>query len=160
METNEQKQKMSLGKKVLIGLGVFLLIGIIANAGKDINPTNNTNSGGTEASQQSSSTNEKKWTEVYTFKGNGTKKSPVFELTGGNAKIKYTYKATGNIGMGMFAVYVIDEGVDIMKEGGVPEIMSQAENEESESSIQKGAGRYYLEVNASGSWTVTIEEEK
>ena len=45
-------------------------------------------------------------------------------------------------------------------EGGVPEVMTQAESEESESSIQKGAGRYYLNVNVSGSWTVTVEEEK
>ena len=33
METNQKK--MSLGKKVLIGFGVFILIGFLANLGKD-----------------------------------------------------------------------------------------------------------------------------
>jgi len=84
------------------------------------------------------------------------KKSPTFELTGNDARIKYNYKADGNIGM--FAVYIVDEGDDIMKTGGFPEVMSQAENEESESTIQKSEGRYYLNVNATGNWKVTIEE--
>lgn len=28
------------------------------------------------------------------------------------------------LGMGMFAAYVIEEGVDLMKEGGFPEVMT------------------------------------
>lgn len=36
METNQtQKKKMSLGRKILIGFGVLILIGIISNAGKN-----------------------------------------------------------------------------------------------------------------------------
>lgn len=36
METNQTpKKKMSLGKKILIGFGVLILIGIISNAGKE-----------------------------------------------------------------------------------------------------------------------------
>ena len=36
METNQTpKKKMSLGKKILIGFGVLVVIGIISNAGKD-----------------------------------------------------------------------------------------------------------------------------
>ena len=64
------------------------------------------------------------------------------------------------MGMGMFAAYVVDEGKDIMKQGGIPEVMTSAENEESESSIQKSAARYYLNINATGNWTVTVEEFK
>lgn len=105
-------------------------------------------------------TEEKAWTKVYSFSGNGMKKSPAFELTGNEARLTYSYKAPGGIGMGMFSVYVVDEGEDIMKTGGIPEIMTQAENEESESTIQKSAGKYYLNVNASGNWTVTVEELK
>ncbi len=62
--------------------------------------------------------------------------------------------------MGIFSVYVVDEGDDITKTGGIPEVMTQAENEESESALQKKSGRYYLRVNASGDWVVTIEEFK
>jgi len=88
------------------------------------------------------------------------KKSPTFELTGGEARLKYKYESGNGMGMGMFAAYVVDEGKDIMKQGGIPEVMTSAESEESESSIQKSAGRYYLNINATGKWTVIVEELK
>ena len=103
---------------------------------------------------------EKKWVTVHTFKGNGMKKSPVFALTGGKARLKYSYKAPSGIGTGLFSVYVVDEGKDIMRTGGFPEVMSNAEREESESSLQKRKGRYYLNVNASGKWVVMVQELK
>lgn len=115
------------------------------------------------SASSSTTTTEKapaKWTEVYTFKGNGMKKSPTFELSGGEAKIKYSYKGNANVGMGMFAAYVVEAGKDIMKDGGIPDVMTQAVSEESETSIQKDAGKYYLYINASGDWTVTVEEMK
>src|ERR1700677_2316926 len=95
-------------------------------------------------SEKSSSTapevkQEKKWTEVYKFTGNGKKKSPNFDLTGNDAKVTYKYTAPGNMGgAGMFALYVVDKGKDIMKEGGIPEVMV-SKSEESESAIQKSA---------------------
>ena len=88
------------------------------------------------------------------------KKSPTFELTGGEARLRYNYSSDNGMGMGMFSAYVVDEGKDIMKQGGIPEVMTTAENEESESSIQKSSGRYYLNINAAGNWTVTVEEFK
>jgi len=112
-------------------------------------------------SEDKTSAVSKQWTEVYRFKGNGMKKSPVFELSGGEAKLVYDYKTDSpGLGMGMFAVYLVDEGDDIMKTGGFPEVMTQAENEASESSLQKSEGRYYLNVNASGNWTVIVSELK
>ena len=102
----------------------------------------------------------KHWTEVYKFKGNGMKKSPVFELTGGDARLKYKYQSQTGVGLGLFAVYVVDEGKDVVKTGGFPEVVTQMESEESESTIQNGSGRFYLYVNAVGSWTITVEEMK
>ena len=109
-------------------------------------------------SEQKEETSERKWVEVYTFKGNGMKKSPTFELFGGEARLKYNYASDNEVGM--FAAYVVDEGKDIMKQGGIPEVMISVEKEQSESSIQKSAGRYYLNINATGNWTVTVEELK
>jgi hypothetical protein len=88
------------------------------------------------------------------------KKSPVFKLNGNEARIKYKYQSTDGVSMGMFAAFVVDEGLDIMKDGGIPEVMTQSESEESETSIQKNAGNYYLNVNASGNWTVIVEQVK
>lgn len=133
-----------------------ILIGLIVIANLGGNDKNSSTY--TRTDKETAKT--KQWTVVYEFKGSGMKKSPVFELTGNNARLKYKYQGPSGIGMGMFAVYVVDEGKDIMKEGGFPEVMTQSESEESESSIQKSAGRYYLNVNASGNWTVIVEEEK
>jgi len=156
---------MNKNLKTMASIGAFAFFAFIAFGSSD--DKEKTQSSGKIQSEQNSpaqdtneNSNEKEWTKVYSFSGNGTKKSPSFELSGNEARIKYSYKADGNVGMGMFAVYVVDEGEDIMKTGGFPEIMSQAENEESESAIQKSEGRYYLNVNASGNWTITIEELK
>lgn len=159
-KTREQfakKEKPWYKKTWVIILGVIILLVIIVNITSKNNSDKTTPSSSTETANP---VKEKQWTEVYTFKGNGMKKSPVFELTGGDAKLKYKYKAPGGIGMGIFSVYVLNEGEDVMKTGGFPEVMTQAENEESESAIQKSSGQYYLYVNASGNWTVTVEEKK
>jgi len=42
----------------------------------------------------------------------------------------------------------------------IPEVMSTVDHEESESAIQKSSGKYYLNVNASGKWSVVVEEEQ
>ena len=62
--------------------------------------------------------------------------------------------------MEMFAVYVVDEGKEIMKQGGIPEVMTSAENESSDSALHKSRGKYYLDINVTGKWTVTVEEYK
>lgn len=152
----------SISKGWKIGVTVFITVILIANiaAKTDKSETTKNSEINKNSNSKTLQTKEKQWTTVYTFKGNGMKKSQVFELTDGHARLKYSYKAPGDIGSGFFSVYVVDESEDIMKTGGIPEVMTQAENEESESAIQKGSGRYYLDVNASGNWVVTVQELK
>jgi len=156
MEIQNKIQKPWYKKTWVIIFGVLIVLVYIGNLGDD------KSANVAEPSQTYIATpdqsNTKQWTKVYSFKGNGMKKSPVFELKGNEARVRYKYEAPSGLGMGMFAVYVVDEGSDIMKDGGIPEAMSSAEKEDTESSIQKSAGRYYLSVNASGLWEVTIEE--
>lgn len=83
-----------------------------------------------------------------------------FTLSGKDAKVKYKFKGSGPKGINTFAFYVIEKGVDIMKEGGIPEVMLTVDNEDSESSLQKSAGTYYLDVNATGLWEISVEELK
>lgn len=151
MEIQNKIQKPWYKKTWVIILAVFVVLVYIGNIKDD-----KAVSAVPVSDNQSSA---KQWTKVYSFKGNGSKKSPVFELTGNEARIKYKYNASGG-GMGMFAVYVLDEGVDLMKDGGFPEIMSDAAKEDTESSIQKSSGKYYLSVNAVGTWDVIVEENK
>jgi hypothetical protein len=155
------KEKTRTTSSIIYGIALiasFILFGITTDTSKTSTKSNN--AGSTENEAVEEETKEKTWQPVYTFKGNGMKKSPTFELTGGEARLKYKYNSDNGMGMGMFAAYVVDEGKDIMKQGGIPEVMTSAENEESESSIQKSAGRYYLNINATGNWTVTVEEFK
>jgi len=149
----------TISKGWKIAITIFIAIAVFAklNSGKD---TVKESSTVTNIENTESPVAEKKWTEIYTFKGNGMKKSPSFTLSGNEARLKYSYKGQSGVGIGMFAIYVVGEGDDIMKHGGVPEIMTQAENEESEASLQKSEGRYYLNVNAVGSWAIVVEELK
>lgn len=155
----------NFSKGVKIGVTALILILVIANIAsktgkKDAATASTTAETSSTSSPAAAAEPAKKaeWTEVYTFKGNGMKKSPVFHLNGNEARLKYNYKAPGSLGMGVFSAYVMDKGEDLMKTGGIPDVMTQAESEESESSIQKSEGDYYLYINASGSWTVTVEE--
>lgn len=144
-----------------IGVTVLIVLIVIAIIGEKDGKSSSVNSNTTVSSSAETEVQKpKEWVTVYTFNGNGMKKSPAFDLSGADARIRYSYKAPGGLGMGIFSVYVVDEGDDITKTGGIPEVMTQAENEESESALQKKSGRYYLHVNASGDWVVTIEEFK
>jgi hypothetical protein len=155
--TQQQKKKSSWGKKILIGVGILIAIGVIANLGKGKDADASTSSSDpTSGSGSTESNKSKQWTSIFTFKGNGIKKSANFHLTGGKARIKYIYKTD----MGLFSVYVMPEGEDIMKEGGIPEIMIE-KSESSETYITKDAGNYYLSVNSSGGdWSIVVEEEQ
>jgi hypothetical protein len=153
---NEKRTKKKNATIFFISfVAIFLLFGVTSCS-------NSSKTNPSAAANTKSATEKRKsqWTEVYTFKGNGVKKSPSFELKGGETRLKYKYKSNNGIGVGMFAAYVVEQGKDIMKQGGIPEVMTSAESEESESSIQKSAGRYYLNINATGNWTVIVEEFK
>lgn len=149
---------MSTGKKVLIGVGgvlfLLMLIGIFSDPQKE----------SSTASDVKTTTPENKstaWTTVCTIKGNGTKKSAIFELSGNEARIVYKYKSNaGTAGMGTFAVYVVNQGEQILKDGGFPEVMIDKDSESGESALHKDAGKYYLDINAMGDWEVVIEENK
>ena len=155
-QSEQPKKKMGLGKKILIGLGILIVIGIIANSGNDNGDKTSTKST-SETNTSSETINTKQWTEIFKFKGNGMKKSASFTLAGGKARIKYKFTAGD---MGIFSFYVVPEGNDVMKTGGIPDVMIQ-QSETSETYITEDAGNYYLNVNSSGgNWTISVEEEK
>ena len=148
---NQPKKKMGVGKKILIGIGIFFLIGIIANYDKEKTTTSdklNTNVGLDKPKQ---------WVEVFKIKGGDSKITASFVLTGGKTKIKYKYSVKGS---GLFALYVVPDGQNIIKTGGIPDVMIQ-QSEDSETYIIKEAGSYYFNISSSGGkWVVSIEEEK
>lgn len=157
MEEQQPKTKKSpVVRVILIILGVLLVIGFFSSTcGSDTEQVAQA-----DQSQQEQIVQEpakaKEWVEVLTLKGSGEKKSALFELTGAECRIKYNFKTSG---MGMFAVYVLAKGHNLMEQGGFPEVMID-QSEESESSLSHlKPGSYYLNVSsANGRWELTIEE--
>ncbi len=143
--------KISKGWKIAVTVIIVLIfIGNISGKGSS-------SSSSTETSEQDAS---KEWVNVFEFDGNGMKKSESFKLNGGKTKLLYAYQGEKGLGMGMFSAYVVDEGDDIMRTGGVPEIMTQAESDKGETYIRKSSGEYYLNVMADGQWKVIVQELK
>lgn len=132
-------------------IALFFIIIVAASGGSDSATTEATET--TEAASPS-----KEWVELITLSGSGNKKSAEFDYSGGKARLRYNFQANN---MGVFAVYVVKEGTDIMTEGGFPEVMLDA-GEQGESNLSHlRKGTYYLNVtSANGKWTVTVEELK
>lgn len=144
--------------KLLSAAAIAAFIFLAIASGSDKKENSSSNNSTSNSTNNSSTSTSKQWTEVIRFKGNGNKKSQVFNLTGNSARLRYDFKA-GDIGM--FAAYVVPEGQDIMKEGGVPEVMLQS-GEKGESNLsQLSEGKYYLNVSsANGKWELIVEELK
>jgi hypothetical protein len=147
--------KKPIYKKWWFWLIVVFFISVIArtnSGGNDKGTTSNTE-------KKVEENTNKQWVELIQLKGKGMKKSGVFTYSGGKARLKYEFN-TGQYG-GIFSVYVVKEGVSIMKDGGFPEVMLDG-SETGESSLSHlKKGNYYLEISsANGSWTIIVEELK
>jgi hypothetical protein len=143
-------------RKVLISTAILLAISAITFIGCGESTEAAEKPGDAkEAAAATEKPAEKKWTELMSFKGSGSKKSAPFHLSGGKARVKYSFKESE---MGIFSFTVVPEGED--DGASLPEAEAE-KSETSESYITKEAGNYYIAVNsANGDWEVTVEEEK
>jgi hypothetical protein len=85
---------------------------------------------------------------VFTFSGDGAKKSEPFSITGSRFKIKYN--CSGDICQAF-----------LYKSGGSMSglIMNKA-GSTSDETIFYGAGQYYIDANTMGSYSMTVEDYK
>lgn len=103
---------------------------------------------------------EPEWTTVATIEGNADQQSDTIALTGG--KVRVSYEFTDNLGydMVMGAIYVLTEGTDIMKDGGIPDVMI-SEAGSGETILRKSEGEYFVRItSANANYTVTVEEQR
>ncbi|MGV9805327.1 hypothetical protein [Micromonospora chersina] len=95
------------------------------------------------------------WKTVATLKGSGNKRGQVFHLGDGQARLTYTIKG------GQFAtaaIYVVEKGKSLAKDGGFPEVMADAAGKDT-TELAGGEGDYYLDVKAANcTWTITVQE--
>ena len=96
------------------------------------------------------------WVEVTSLSGSGNKRGQAFELTGAEARLKYSVTNVNIIPV--LSVFVVPEGDSLEDSGGFPEVMVTEEGSDS-TMLAQDAGRYYLDVTAANcDWSVTIEE--
>ena len=92
--------------------------------------------------------------------GHSDKRTDLFTLHGGRAKLAYSFTDDAGMGIIVGAIFVLTEGESLNKSGGVPEAIITKPGNDS-TFLTKTAGRYYLEVSAAEThWTATISERR
>jgi len=92
--------------------------------------------------------------------GSADQQSDTITLTGGKVRVTYDFVDTSGYGMVVAAIYLLDEGTDLMTDGGIPDVMI-SEPGAGETILRKSAGDYYIRVTAANtSYTVTVEEQR
>jgi hypothetical protein len=100
------------------------------------------------------------WVTVVRASGHSDKRTDLFTLHGGRAKLTYSFTDDAGMGLIVAAIYVLKEGESLKKSGGAPEALISQPGKNS-TFLTKAAGRYYLEVSAAYThWTVTIRERR
>lgn len=104
------------------------------------------------------------WTKVAELTGTTDTASQSFQLSGEDARLVYSFtggEMMNGQSMAIGAIYLMEDGKDKMKDGGIPVKMLN-KDETGETALHKSAGSYYLDVTAGNfaGWTVTVEEKK
>ncbi|WP_251043497.1 TM2 domain-containing protein [Arthrobacter sp. ISL-48] len=106
----------------------------------------------------------KTWTKVAELAGSADNASQTFALSGADARLVYTFtggKELNGSSMALASIYLVEEGKDLTKDGGLPAKLLQ-KDESGETAVHKSKGSYYLDVKAANfdSWTISVEEKK
>ncbi len=138
-------------KKVLkiagIILAVFIVIGLLAGSGGE-KQSNTSPTTETEVSQKSKEAT-KEYQPVFTFKGNGAKKSEPFTITGDRFKIKYN--CTGDL----CQAFLQKPDSEIMSD-----LIMNTTGSVKDESIFYGSGEYYIDSNSLGNYEMIVEDYK
>jgi hypothetical protein len=91
----------------------------------------------------------KTYQQVFTFSGNGTKKSEPFTITGSRFKIKYD--CTGDY----CQAWLYKVGSSVMSD-----LIMNNQGSIKDETIIYGSGQYYIDANTIGSFTMIVEDYK
>jgi hypothetical protein len=94
-----------------------------------------------------------KWVHLATVRGAADKNSGTITTTGGNVRIRYTFR-----GDGVGAIYFLDEGTDLQEDGGFPVTGMVMEATSDSIELRKAAGKYYVHVTSTMRFSVIVEE--
>ncbi|GAA4028779.1 hypothetical protein GCM10023063_08060 [Arthrobacter methylotrophus] len=104
------------------------------------------------------------WTKVAELAGSTDAASQSFQLSGTETRLVYTFtggKVLNGQPAAIGAIYLMDDGKDKTKDGGIP-VKMLTKDESGETAVHKSAGKYYLDVTAANfdSWTISVEEKQ
>jgi hypothetical protein len=153
------RHKVLTALLVLIGIGV---VGSAAGGGKS-SQTSQQASPAANGSVAGDSTNERaksdapatiaakaaSYQQVFTFNGNGAKKSEPFKITGDRFKVKYDCKGD------LCQAFLYSTSSEAPKE-----VLMNAQGAAKDKTIVYGAGEYYIQANTMGTYTMTVEDYK
>lgn len=133
-------------------LAVFILFVIAASGsggGNAVQTADNTADDSVVADTDEATETEATWQEVKTWSGNGIKKTEPFTITGKQWRVTWTNKS-GYLGV---SVYKPGNSYPI-------EMLVNTADATSDVSYVYKTGEFYLDVNSSGAWELTVEELK
>lgn len=156
--------------KSLIGISIVLVLSIVASFGlfgmdSSDSETNNVeiDDVGLEASSKETpiepSTNDQDspststWQDVVSWEGKGIKNTETFHISSNVWRISWDTKP-GQYGEMNFQIYVFDA------DGALVDIAANVIGEDSDNSIMRGSGDYYLKINTGQPYEVIIAEKK
>lgn len=150
MEQNPTKKSWFRRHPVLTGLGILIVLIIIASAGSD-KAKSTTQTSGTSAESSS-----KTYQQVATFSGSGAKKSEPFTITGDRFKIAYDCK--GDPAGTYCGAFVYKVGSNLPQ--AVMNSTAAVKDETIIYSNLAGTGEYYIDANVLGNFTMTVYDYK
>jgi hypothetical protein len=178
MPTPPKQKKPFFKRTWVIVTGAVLLIFIvigIANGGGSTSPNTDAGavpSGGVTSSDKPVTGSKKpaqpsqaapaakKWVKLVTLSGKADKQSDTIKTNGGKIRLSYTFTDPSKSGIIVAGIYFLDEGTDLQKDGGIPEVMVSEPGKDT-TTLRKDAGEYYVKVTAANTnYTVVVEEER
>jgi len=141
-----EQEKKAVYKKWWFWAIIIVVVGIIGSGSKGQTTQNNQQAETTQTNTQ------KQYQQVFTFSGNGQKKSEPFTITGDRFKIAYDCKGDTS------ATYC---GAFIYKVGSqLPQGVMNSQKAIKDETVVYGAGEYYLDANTMGNFTMTVYDYK
>ena len=150
MDTPQEVGKKSLYKRWWVwAIWVLVLLFVIGSASNGSQPTT-TQTGAQET------TTQKQYQQIFTFSGNGIKKSEPFTITGDRFKISYDCK--GDPGATLCTAFVYRVGSQLPQ--GVMNATQAVKDETVIYTSMAGKGDYYIDANVLGNFTMTVYDYK
>lgn len=159
----EQQEKKPFYKKwwvvVIITIVIFIfildLIGSTADksSGTTAQIANRTENSSADETSSTKPGNlvpatQKQYQQIFTFKGNGAKKSEPFIVSG--SRFKITYDCSGDL----CQAFIFKVGSQL------PQVVMNSVGAIKDETIMYGSGEYYLSANTMGSYTMTVYDYK